>query len=127
MQPKTTSTTASPKPSPPFRNTPELSFLRKPESRLAQIFWRWRLWFESTFCLTMMEPWEKLITMAVISVLLTLLLTGLFKYLPQHLVVMQRRAVYYLFGQEGDEKLLWQLIGSAFGQANGGPGLLKEF
>ena len=31
-----------------------------------------------------------------------LVMIGLFQYLPQHVMVMQRRAMYYLWGQEGD-------------------------
>ena len=30
------------------------------------------------------------------------MLVGLLKYLPRHLIVMQRRAVYYLWGSEED-------------------------
>ena len=30
------------------------------------------------------------------------MLVGLLKYLPRHLTVMQRRAVYYLWGSEED-------------------------
>lgn len=36
--------------------------------------------------------------------------------MPHHLVVMRGRAVYYLWGQEGDERLLWHWIGRATGE-----------
>jgi len=36
--------------------------------------------------------------------------------MPHHLVVMRRRAVYYLWGQEGDERLLWQWLGLGAGE-----------
>lgn len=95
----------------------------------------------------MLEPWEKIVLselnyaffISVISTsappsvtifvsLFILVLTGLFRYLPRHLVVMQRRAVYYLWGQEGDERLLWQWLGLGVSAGSGGsgPGLLKE-
>jgi hypothetical protein len=53
-----------------------------------------------------------------------LVLTGLYQYLPQHLRIMQRRAMYYLWGQEGDGRLLWQWIGVVNG--NGGASMKKE-
>lgn len=66
--------------------------------------------------------------MTIFVSLFILVLTGLFRYLPRHLVVMQRRAVYYLWGQEGDERLLWQWLGLGVSAGSGGsgPGLLKE-
>ena len=40
-------------------------------------------------------------------------------YLPRHLAIMQRRALYYLLG-EGEEKLLWQQwLGFATANVNG--------
>lgn len=41
---------------------------------------------------------------------------------------MHRRAVYYLWGQEGDERLLWQWfgIGVSASSAEGKPGFYKE-
>ena len=40
---------------------PDFSFTEKPEGAIAQFFWRWRIWFESTFALSMLEPWEKIL------------------------------------------------------------------
>ena len=37
-------------------------------------------------------------------------MTGLIKYLPQQLALMQRRAAYYIWG-EGDERSLTQWLG----------------
>lgn len=34
---------------------------RAPESSVGAYLWRKRLWFETTFALSMMQPWEKLI------------------------------------------------------------------
>lgn len=40
---------------------PDFSFTEKPDSAIAQFFWRRRMWFESTFVLSMLEPWEKIL------------------------------------------------------------------
>ena len=47
------------------------------------------------------------LTVAIYLVVFVLILVYLVLYLPQHVVVMQRRAVYYLWGEEGDEKVWW--------------------
>jgi hypothetical protein len=60
-------------------------------------------------------------TVAIFSCVFALFLVGLFKYLPEHVLIMQRRLMYYLWGQEGDERFLWQRFG-----ARQGVGLLKE-
>ncbi|KAH9960642.1 hypothetical protein BC827DRAFT_1207054 [Russula dissimulans] len=42
--------------------SPELSLDYKlPQSDLRYFFWRWRMWFESTFALSMFEGWEKIL------------------------------------------------------------------
>ena len=50
---------------------------------------------------------------SIVVLLMTLVLTGLYQYMPHHMAVMQRRATYYLFGQdsEGAERSLWQWVG----------------
>ncbi|KAF5381664.1 hypothetical protein D9615_005462 [Tricholomella constricta] len=126
---------------------PDHSFARPPKSKLGLFLWRRRMWFESTFVLSMLEPWEKILLCKSIPSLLVLtteltplyglvtifvgtfilVMTGLVKYLPEHIVIMQRRAVYYLWGQEGDERLLWQWLGigvsAAANVTEGTPGL----
>lgn len=66
------------------------------------MLWRWKIWVEGTFIFSMLEPWEKILIASIFLVLLSLIFMALFKYLPQHLIVMHRRAVYYLWG-EGDD------------------------
>jgi len=63
----------------------------------------------------------------IFGLLFLLLFSGLLKYMPHHLMFLRRRAFYYLWGQEGDERLLWQWLGLA-GPTEGvtGGGLLKE-
>jgi len=55
----------------------------------------------------MLEPWEKILCLIIFSLLTMLVMIGLFQYLPQHVMVMQRRAIYYLWGQEGDVFRSW--------------------
>ncbi|PPR01195.1 hypothetical protein CVT26_016076 [Gymnopilus dilepis] len=94
------------------RPRPDHGFTKPPSSKLGIFFWRCRMWFESTFVLSMLEPWEKVLLLTVLGFLFTLLFSGVFMYLPHHLKFLQQRAVYYLWGQEGDERLLWQWLGS---------------
>ncbi|KAJ7100626.1 hypothetical protein B0H15DRAFT_769842 [Mycena belliarum] len=94
---------------------PDHSHVRKPTSPLGVVVWRYRMWFESTFALSMLEPWEKLFLITIFAVLFLLICSGMVMYLPKHLDIMQRRAVYYLWGQEGGERLLWQWLGFGVG------------
>jgi len=90
----------------------------------------------------MLEPWEKVslressssyflpdhvcynfLSVLMLGLFFSLVITGLFKYLPHHLNVMCRRAMYYLFGQEGDPR---QWFGIGKGVENGVRELLKE-
>jgi hypothetical protein len=101
------------------------------------------MWFESTFVLSMLEPWEKILLsssqpllvhffgtnvllVTIFAGLFMLVFSGIIMYMPHHLVVMQRRAVYYLWGQEGDERLLWQWLGLGVGAGPGGSALHRE-
>ncbi|KAG2004705.1 hypothetical protein CC2G_003232 [Coprinopsis cinerea AmutBmut pab1-1] len=104
---------------------PDHAFTRKPSSKIGIFFWRWRMWIEATFVLSMLEPWEKILLWTIYLVTWAFFLSAVQKYLPHHITVMQRRAVYYLWGQEGDVRLLWQLLGFG-GNDAAGPGLLKE-
>lgn len=42
--------------------SPHMSCVPPRDSPLAMFVWRWRVWFECTFGLSAMEPWEKYIT-----------------------------------------------------------------
>ncbi|KAH9916735.1 uncharacterized protein BXZ73DRAFT_53579 [Epithele typhae] len=73
---------------------------RPPRSFIGKFFWRRRVWVEVTFALSMMEPWEKAVVLVVTYLTLGLLFTGIFFYLPHHLVFINERAAYYLFGRD---------------------------
>ncbi len=82
------------------------------------------MWFEATFVLSMLEPWEKILLrksaqnivklsgatstdllwgrpVTVFFILFVLVFTGVLKYMPQHLAFLHRRGMYYLPGQGG--------------------------
>ncbi|KDQ51899.1 hypothetical protein JAAARDRAFT_139577, partial [Jaapia argillacea MUCL 33604] len=63
-------------------------------------------WVNATFALSMLEPWERFVMWTLWSFLLILFITGVFKYLPHHLSFIQRRTTYYMFGHEGDMRVL---------------------
>lgn len=66
------------------------------------------MWFESTFILSMLT------TFLLVSVVV---FTGVFKYMPHHLVFLNRRTMYYLWGQVDDPRFVWQWLGFASGKA----------
>ncbi|TFK24123.1 hypothetical protein FA15DRAFT_619857 [Coprinopsis marcescibilis] len=105
---------------------PDLTFARKPTSKIAIFFWRWRMWFEATFVLSMLEPWEKILLITLFAVMYLFVMSAIVKYFPRHLTVMQQRAMYYLWGQEGDVRLVWQWLGFGDSTTSGAGGLLKE-
>lgn len=85
------------------RARPDRSYASNPpKSKLGYFLWRRRMWFESTFGLTVMEPWEKVLMLTIFAILFVLVLTGFTKYLP-HLAFMHRRAKYYLWGHENGD------------------------
>ncbi|KAG5730843.1 hypothetical protein E4T56_gene6406 [Termitomyces sp. T112] len=102
---------------------PDLTATRKPQSPIAIFFWRRRIWFESTFVSSMLEPWEKILLLTILFASVVLVVTGIYKYLPQQIFLIRRRAIYYLWGQEGDERLLWQWLGL---DVDPSPGIYKE-
>ncbi|KAL1679544.1 hypothetical protein EV122DRAFT_277124 [Schizophyllum commune] len=72
-------------------------------SRISMMLWRWKIWVEGTLIFSMLEPWEKILITSIFLVLFSLIFTAIFKYLPQHVLVMHRRAVYYIWGEGNAE------------------------
>ncbi|KAH6904216.1 hypothetical protein BKA70DRAFT_540820 [Coprinopsis sp. MPI-PUGE-AT-0042] len=99
---------------------PNHDFTRKPSSKAGQFFWRWRMWVESTFVLSMLEPWEKLMLVALFVVGFVFVMSAITKYLPQHVNIIGRRAMYYIYGQENDPRSLWQWLGVSSGSEAAG-------
>ncbi|OCH92423.1 hypothetical protein OBBRIDRAFT_698293, partial [Obba rivulosa] len=71
-----------------------------PRNALARALWRRRVWFETTFALSMLQPWEKVLVMTILYATILLLCTGVALYLPQHLDFLRARAAYYFLGRE---------------------------
>ncbi|KIP01627.1 hypothetical protein PHLGIDRAFT_80310 [Phlebiopsis gigantea 11061_1 CR5-6] len=76
---------------------------RPPKSAFGALLWRRRVWLETTTGLSLLEPWEKVLILAIFYFLLLLLITGVYKLLPGQLEAVQYRMVYYFFGQEADK------------------------
>jgi hypothetical protein len=46
-------------------SSPSYYIYRPPKSALGAFLWRRRMWFEATFALSMLEPWEKVLVGAL--------------------------------------------------------------
>ncbi|KAI9450583.1 hypothetical protein F5148DRAFT_945309, partial [Russula earlei] len=76
---------------------------KPPRSASRHFFWRWRMWFETTFALSMFEGWEKIFVLTLMAIFWGLVITGIYRYLPYHLQFLYRRAVYYVSGTEQND------------------------
>ncbi|KIY69541.1 hypothetical protein CYLTODRAFT_372520 [Cylindrobasidium torrendii FP15055 ss-10] len=87
---------------------PHFAYTRKPQSNSAvvQYLWRWRMWLETTFAISMLEPWEKWLVCIVVFTSAFLFWLGSVRYIPRGIVTMYSHAVYYLSGQEGESASL---------------------
>ncbi|PIL27150.1 hypothetical protein GSI_10291 [Ganoderma sinense ZZ0214-1] len=79
---------------------------RPPKNPVGAFLWRQRFWIETTSGLSVLEPWEKILTLALLYFLLTLVFTGVYKVVPQQAPLLYRRTLYYLFGSEGSDSAL---------------------
>ena len=96
-----------------------------PTSPIAYFFWRCRMFCDLLFGVYLLEPWERIIVCecdalflewvgaydtdnfrfvwdgidTVISLVCLIMCTGIVRYLPSHLMFLQRRARYYLMGE----------------------------
>ncbi|KAF8634750.1 hypothetical protein AX15_000716 [Amanita polypyramis BW_CC] len=83
---------------------PDLGWTRPPDSRWMKLLWRWRVWIEATFVLSMLEPWEKLLLITLFTSLNFFVIAGIVIYFPHHLLYLRERTVYYVCG--GNSTLL---------------------
>ncbi|PCH42008.1 hypothetical protein WOLCODRAFT_73456 [Wolfiporia cocos MD-104 SS10] len=81
---------------------------KPPRNALAAFAWRRRVWLETTFALSMMQPWEKVLVACFVSLLLGSLVTGMYLYLPHHLSYIHGRAMYYLLGYDAGVSSAWK-------------------
>ncbi|EIM83966.1 uncharacterized protein STEHIDRAFT_148699 [Stereum hirsutum FP-91666 SS1] len=84
-----------------------------PSAPLSAMIWRCRIWFEATFVFTMLEPWEKAFLMTLFTIITSLFVIGVYKYLPYHLQFLYQRGMYYLLGRQ--EQLDWTPLHRAVG------------
>ncbi|KAG9002878.1 hypothetical protein FRB90_011294 [Tulasnella sp. 427] len=87
---------------------------RPPTGLIDQWIWEKRMWVESTFALTMLEPWEKIFVCFVFTLIMTLFVFGMYYYLPHHIHIIYGRAKYYLLGDESARLLIFR--GPALGE-----------
>ncbi|KAH8075863.1 hypothetical protein BXZ70DRAFT_870229, partial [Cristinia sonorae] len=73
---------------------------RPPKSAFGKWVWRKRVWLETTFALSVLEPWEKLLVLCVTYFTLVLVFIGLFTYAPQRISLGYSRMVYYFHGHQ---------------------------
>lgn len=73
---------------------------RPPSNRIGAFFWRKRMLFEATTGLCLLESWEKTLMLFLIYSILTLAITGVYKYAPQSAVYVTQRTAYYFLGHE---------------------------
>ncbi|THH16311.1 hypothetical protein EW146_g4310 [Bondarzewia mesenterica] len=78
----------------------ELAPYKPPSSHLGAFLWRKRVWLEVTFGVSVLEPWEKILYITVLTVLSSLFGIWIYKYLPHQLSTTYARARYYVSGQE---------------------------
>ncbi|OJA18886.1 hypothetical protein AZE42_06284 [Rhizopogon vesiculosus] len=64
--------------------------------------WRYKVVIETTLAISVLEPWEKVVFLIVLSLLALLLATGCVRFLPLQFVGMRYRLAYYLWGNEGN-------------------------
>ncbi|KAJ3785877.1 hypothetical protein GGU10DRAFT_353438 [Lentinula aff. detonsa] len=86
---------------PPAR--PDFKAFRAPDkshSKVAYLVWRVQMWVEGTFGLAVLEPWEKLLLLLIFLMTCILLVTGITRYLPQHILDLKGRMEYYLIGDK---------------------------
>ncbi|TFY50201.1 hypothetical protein EVG20_g11660 [Dentipellis fragilis] len=95
------------KPAPSFASlfSLELAPFEPPQSFLGAFLWRKRMWFETTFGLSVFEPWEKILFMIIFMTITTLIATAFVKILPAQLVSMYHRTLYYLLGLDATPAL----------------------
>ncbi|KAK8864441.1 hypothetical protein IAR55_001690 [Kwoniella newhampshirensis] len=76
------------------------SYPHPPPPGFKRTLWRWSVIFESTFALSMMQPWEKGLIWSTLIIITTLFWLSVFTYYPGHLAYLSRRFAYYVFEDE---------------------------
>ncbi|WVQ67625.1 uncharacterized protein L199_005828 [Kwoniella botswanensis] len=77
----------------------------RPPPGIRRLIWNQRIWIESTFATSMMQPWEKALILTVLSFVTLLIWFSLYTYFPSHVAYLSRRWSYYVYGDETVEVL----------------------
>ncbi|QRW00611.1 hypothetical protein RhiJN_28629 [Ceratobasidium sp. AG-Ba] len=72
----------------------------KSKSPVRKFLWRKRVWFESTFALSVMEPWERTMVLIVFFIIWALTAIAAYRALPGTLHFWTKRMDFYLHGNE---------------------------
>ncbi|KAL5483549.1 hypothetical protein ACEPAI_8781 [Sanghuangporus weigelae] len=73
---------------------------KQPDQPFAALLWRLSLWISVTFGLSVMGPWEKLLVVIVVALILGLIGFGFVRFIPQFVSVSFARTRYYFLGQD---------------------------
>ncbi|THH07002.1 hypothetical protein EW145_g3689 [Phellinidium pouzarii] len=82
---------------------------QQPDGPLAAYIWRLYMCFSTSLALSVMEPWERVLVMSFLGMVLSLIAIGLVRYFPQFILAFLARARYYLFGEDaaGRDVVAW--------------------
>ncbi|WVR07083.1 hypothetical protein IAU60_004122 [Kwoniella sp. DSM 27419] len=72
----------------------------RPAPGFRRFIWDKRVLIESTFALSMMQPWEKVLIVGTLFITLLLFWVSVYSYYPSHLAYLSRRFAYYVYGDE---------------------------
>jgi len=70
-----------------------------PSSPVAFFFWRWKLWFDASIGVSLLDPVERIFSYFLLLFMFGLVFLGIVRYLPSHLMFLQKRARYYFLGE----------------------------
>ncbi|KAH7340698.1 hypothetical protein B0J17DRAFT_652441 [Rhizoctonia solani] len=74
----------------------------KSKSPMRMFLWRKRVWFESTFGLSVMEPWERNMVLTFFFIAWALLVIACYRTLPNTLEFWTERTMFYLHGHANE-------------------------
>ncbi|WWC62009.1 uncharacterized protein I303_104596 [Kwoniella dejecticola CBS 10117] len=72
----------------------------RPPPGMRRMIWNQRIWLESTFATSMMQPWEKALIVTVLTFVTLLIWFSIYTYLPSHIEYLAKRWSYYVYGDE---------------------------
>ncbi|OCF36823.1 hypothetical protein I316_01419 [Kwoniella heveanensis BCC8398] len=94
----------------------------RPPPGIRRYIWDKRVLIESTFALSMMQPWEKLLIVGTLLITCLLFWVSVYTYYPSHLAYLSRRFAYYVYGDETADVrgMFWAWIKAQFVRAGEG-------